>query len=59
MKWFNYWWWQYLLLKPAYGTPRLVAIYCRLRNHPYGVVWYSPMGLEPDMSCKNCGDNLG
>jgi len=27
---------------------------------PYsGVVWYDLRGLEPDMPCRNCGDDLG
>lgn len=33
--------------------------WCRMRGHPYGVVWYNPGGMEPDMRCKNCGDDLG
>jgi len=32
---------------------------CRRKGHPCGVVWYNPGGLEPDMHCRNCGDNLG
>jgi hypothetical protein len=24
-----------------------------------GVVWYNIAGFEPDMTCKNCGDDLG
>ena len=34
-------------------------VWCRLRGHPYGVSWYNPGGLEPDMTCTNCGDDLG
>lgn len=34
------------------------AVWCRLRGHPYGVFWYNPSGLEPDMHCRNCGDDL-
>lgn len=32
---------------------------CRARNHPYGVGWYNVMGLEPDMDCTGCGEDLG
>ena len=28
---------------------------CRLRGHPNGPTWYSS-GFEPDMRCKDCGD---
>lgn len=31
---------------------------CRARNHPYGIHWYS-WGLEPDMHCMGCGEDLG
>lgn len=33
-------------------------IRCRWRGHPAGVIWYKA-GYEPDMRCKNCGDDLG
>jgi len=31
-----------------------------MRGHPAGVVWFR-IGeiLEPDMTCKNCGEDLG
>jgi hypothetical protein len=32
---------------------------CRYRGHPAGVSWFNPGALEPDMRCKNCGDDLG
>ena len=35
------------------------AVLCRLRGHPAGVWWFNPSGLEPDMHCRNCGDDLG
>jgi hypothetical protein len=37
--------------------PRVV--WCRFRGHPYGVIWYNPNGMEPDMTCTNCYDDLG
>jgi hypothetical protein len=58
-KWFSKWWWQYLLENPAYGTPKLKAFLCRTRGHPSGVWWHNPGGLEPDMHCKDCGDDIG
>lgn len=36
----------------------LSRCWCRAQGHPYGVVWYS-QGLEPDMTCNGCGEDLG
>lgn len=59
-KWFDKYWYKYLFAKRRYNDiPWVEIIICRLRNHPAGVVWYNPNGLEPDMHCKNCGDDLG
>jgi len=59
-KWFDINWYKYLLTKRSYNDiPWISVIWCRIKNHPSGVVWYNPNGLEPDMRCKNCGDNLG
>ena len=38
---------------------RWEVIKCRALGHRCGVIWYNPYGLEPDMHCKNCGDDLG
>lgn len=38
---------------------RIQAVWCRLRGHPDGVWWVNPSGYEPDMHCRNCGDDLG
>lgn len=62
MKWFTISWYKYLFEKRSdyYGDVGLIkTIICRMRNHPKGVVWYNPRGLEPDMHCKYCGDDLG
>jgi len=62
MKWFQLWWWKYLF-EPSNKHFGDIGIFkraiCRARNHPCGVWWYNPQGLEPDMHCKNCGDDLG
>jgi hypothetical protein len=51
---------KYLFSKKSYSDISwFTVIKCRLDNHPCGVVWYNPNGLEPDMHCKNCGDDLG
>lgn len=58
MHWFTKDWWQYLLIKNK-DTSRLTTFICRIKGHPYGVIWYNANGLEPDMHCKNCYDDLG
>jgi len=37
----------------------LRAIICRIGGHSCGVVWYNPGGTQPNMCCRNCGDDLG
>ena len=44
--------------EPDYGI-KLHAMICRIEGHPHGVIWYNVNGFEPDMTCKNCGDDLG
>lgn len=48
-------WWKYVLAK---NNRTIKSIICRMRNHPCGVVWFTS-DYEPDMHCKNCGDDLG
>jgi hypothetical protein len=36
----------------------LVRCYCRASGHRCGVFWNSS-GLEPDMRCVGCGEDLG
>lgn len=43
----------------ARAAAYLFRCQCRARNHPYGVVWYNPCGLEPNMDCNGCGEDLG
>jgi len=58
-KWFNKWWYKYLFAKKAdKDISWYIVLWCRLRNHPDGSIWYSNK-YEPDMRCKNCWDNLG
>lgn len=61
LKWFNISWYKYLFKKRnGYSNIGWVkTIICRLKNHLYGVVWYNIDGLEPNMHCRNCGDDLG
>lgn len=60
MRWFNRHWWHYLLAPRRDGDESwLRVLWCRLRYHPYPVVWFNATGYEPDMHCTNCGDDLG
>lgn len=53
MKWLSLWWWRYLFASRDWHNA-----WCRARGHP-GVFWYNPGGLEPDMHCRRCGEDLG
>ncbi len=56
-------WWRYILAPVSIwnreGLWWIRVPLCRWRGHPYGVVWFNPGALEPDMRCRNCGDDLG
>jgi len=54
-KWFSIDWWKYILF-PWKGFRTVI---CRAGGHKCGVIYYNPCGLEPDMHCKNCDDDLG
>lgn len=52
-------WRAYVFSRPSsYSDSTILrSSLCRLRNHPAGLVWLNPNGLEPDMHCKTCGDD--
>lgn len=50
---------EYFFSTPADGVSRLRAVRCRILGHPCGTEYYNPRGYEPDMHCRNCGDDLG
>jgi hypothetical protein len=60
-KWFSVGWWKYLFSPPYsyYQHLNWQMFICRAKGHPNGTVWYNPGGLEPDMRCKDCGEDLG
>lgn len=61
LRWFHKDWWAYLFEKPrdpGYCS-WFTRLRCRLTGHPDGVWWYNPGGLEPNMKCKRCADDLG
>ena len=49
----------YLLARKNSDTSLIKTIVCRAKGHSCGVVWFNPSGLEPDMHCRNCNDDLG
>ena len=57
--WLTLDWWKFLLERPKVGQSRWTCFWCRARGHPAGVWWFNVGGLEPDMHCMNCGDDLG
>jgi hypothetical protein len=57
--WITVSWWKYLLAPKSWDESWLTVISCRVKGHPCGVRWVNPGGLEPDMTCKICGDDLG
>jgi hypothetical protein len=60
---FNKDWWAYIFAPTDREDESMLWYFkvwkCRWQGHPHGVVWYNTNGLEPDMTCKNCGDDLG
>ena len=58
MKMFNIKFLKYLFEKKSKEYNWFKVIKCRFNGHKCGVIWYSN-GLEPDMHCKKCGDDLG
>lgn len=58
--WFSWDWWSYLLRKPDNEDfcGFWERFFCRAKGHPKGMIFYNPMGSEPDGRCKICGDYL-
>lgn len=50
---------RYLFAKP-YNIPLDIHIvWCRIKGHPNGVVFYRTYGDCPDTRCKDCGEEIG
>ena len=60
MKYFSISYLKYLFAEKSPGCDInfLQVVVCRAKGHPCGVWYYNPLNLEPDMRCKNCGDDL-
>ena len=59
MRWFTIDWWGYLFSERHGDIGAIRTAICRAKGHRCGVWWYNLGGLEPDMRCKNCHDDLG
>jgi len=60
MHWLTKEWWSYLFQSKSYKDISWFTILkCRIKGHPCGVIWYNPCGVEPDMTCRDCGDDRG
>lgn len=62
IEWFLPSWWGYLLSKPADGWSLVnlwTSFNCRRRSHPAGPIYFNAGGLEPNMTCRGCGDDIG
>jgi hypothetical protein len=60
-KWLTLTWWRYVLddsrADKQYGNA-LTRFWCRVNGHS-SVHFYNVGGLEPDMRCVECGEDLG
>lgn len=69
IRYLPYWcyrdWWQYIFY-PIRWQQKICDPWwwiriplCRWRGHPAGVQFFNPGAQEPDMTCRECGDDLG
>jgi hypothetical protein len=56
--WFTKEWYKYVFASKSPDFNWFEVIKCRIQGHRPGVIWYHSTGLEPNMTCKGCGDNL-
>jgi hypothetical protein len=50
---------KYLFAKKSPDYSWFQVLRCRWTGHSNaGPIWYNSQGLEPDMTCKGCGDTL-
>lgn len=58
--WFHREWYAYLFAPLTWRNDGwLRTVWCRLRGHPSGPIFYNVGGTEPDPHCKDCGDAIG
>jgi len=56
--WFHKEWYQYLFAKKHPDVSWLTVLRCRMTGHK-PVFYFNAGGLEPDMRCTGCMDDLG
>ena len=58
--WFDKYWYQYLFAKfdDRKYCPWYTHLWCRMNGHPFGPWYFNANGFEPDMHCKECGDEI-
>ena len=59
-------WWpeyvRYLLYEPVdykKTPPTWEQVWCRVKGHPNGPIFYDLSGTEPNWKCSDCGEYLG
>lgn len=57
--WLTLDWYKYVFKPKNEDFSWRETLNCRINGHQKGVAWYNVSGLEPDMSCNGCGDNIG
>ena len=59
MRFLHLWWWRGLLLCRNFGFGVWRNVWCWIRGRHGDPIWYNGAGLEPDMRCQDCGEDLG
>jgi len=59
MRFFALWWWRGFLHCRNFGYGLWRNVWCWTRGYHGNVWWHNAAGLEPDMRCRDCGENLG
>ena len=55
----NLWWWKCLFRCRNHGYGYWRNVQCLIKGKHDPVIWYTSSGLEPDMRCQNCAEDLG
>jgi len=58
-RWFTLEWYKYLLDQPYRQKRTWAMVWCRVKGHPSGTIFYNLNGTEPNPYCKDCGEDIG